>query len=480
MARGRAARFGSRVSFALVLILSAVIVFAIRPDWNPFPMWWANFQTGLKENRPIADPPTTWIQRTGDPADLAGVITDGDPYARSAFGSAVIVTTRGHVEARGLGDGRQLWIIESPWARPAGDVVVVGRPDTNKGFLVYGPYSATPLWSDDAATAVWAYSDKIIDLTCKDDVQCVVRGRDHDGRHLWSVTVPGGKPRPTGPNPTSAGLRPVSDWFNDARTGAPGPAPGVLGVTTGGKTHLIDLVGGVNLRDVPPADKDTRMVVAASRVIYAQAEPVDDTCRYRVWVVDADSGAEVWRDEGLNLNTANRPGCEQRRDPQGGHVLLSGTGGDNRPELNTLAYAANRTVWVGALGQKVLDTDGDLAVVLNTDQNAVDLVDLAAGNEVVATVKVRNAPDVAITPSFVLLHDHEHVTVLSRAGGVLRSLTTEAKIIGYGYTGLVLAQGRVIGYVDIPVPADDTVVEPPDAGPPATVGQPTSTPGGGK
>ncbi len=464
----------------MVLVLTAVIVFAIRPDWNPFPMWWANFQQGLKENRPIADPPTTWVQRTGDPADLAGVISAGDPYARSAFGSAVIVTTRGHVEARALGDGRQLWIVEAPWARPAGDIVVAGRPGSNKGFTVYGPYSATPLWSDDAANAVWAYTDKIIDLTCADDVQCVVRGRDHSGRRLWAVTIPGGKPRPSGPNPTGTGLRPVSGWFDEARRGAPGPAPGVLGVPTGGTLHLVDLIAGINLRDVPPADKDTRVVVAASRVVYAQAEPVDDSCRYRVWVVDADTGGEVWRDEGLDLNTANRPGCEQRRDPLGGHVLLNGTGGDNRPELNTLASATNRTVWVGALGQKVLDTDGDLAVVLSADQNAVDLIDLSAGNAIVTTVKVASAPDVAITPGFVILRDQQHVTVLSRGGAVLRSFTTEAKIIGYGYTGLVLAQGRVIGYVDLPVPGDGAVVVPPEQGPAPSVAQPTSPVGNRK
>lgn len=460
----------------MVLILSAVIVFAIRPDWNPFPMWWASFQQGLKENRAIADPPTQWVQRTGDPADIAGVIVDGDPWSRPTFGSAVIVTTRNHVEARALNDGRQLWIADASWARPAGDVVVAGIPGSNKGFRVFTPYSGTPAWSDDAANAVWAYTDKIIDLTCTDDTQCVVRGRDHNGHQLWAVVVPGGRPRPSGVDPTGTGLRPVSDWFDDARRGAPGPAPGVLGVPTGGTVHLVDLINGVTLRDVQPADKDTRMVVAASRVVYAQAEPVDDSCRYRVWVVDADSGKEVWRDEGLNINTASRPGCEQRRDPTGGHVLLSGTGGDNRPELNTLASGgAGRTVWVGALGEKVLDTDGQLAVVLNPEQNAVELIDLTAGNVVVDDIKVRSAPDVAVTPGFVILHDHQQVTVLSRAGQVLRTLKTDAKIIGYGYTGIVLAQGRVIGYVDIPVPTEAPPVIDTPGVPPPTVAQPTQT-----
>jgi hypothetical protein len=203
------------VSFALVLILSAVVVFAIRPDWNPFPMWWANFQQGIKENRAIADPPTNWVQRTGDPADFAGVISDAGPFGASTYGTAVIVITRDHVEARAVSDGAQRWIVDAPWALPAGDVVVAGVHNRSKGFHVYGPSTATPLWSDDTATAVWAYADKIVDLTCPDDLQCAVRARDHRGHELWTLTVPGGKPRPTGPDPTGTGLRAQSDWFDD-------------------------------------------------------------------------------------------------------------------------------------------------------------------------------------------------------------------------------------------------------------------------
>jgi hypothetical protein len=422
-----------------------VTVLISTNTWNPLPQlvtWWGKLTQ-------MSEPAPAWEARLGGVPDLAGVTVTGQ----------VVLGTRGLVEGYDRNSGRLLWHHDADWALPAGDVVVLRPrpegPDTDRapdtGYSVIEPISGSVVWGDREAIAVWAYVDLIIDLACPPSGDCVLRGRRHGdaGQQLWAVPLLGSARTITGPDPALATTREPADWFARAALGSPGPAPPVIGVPLDGRIHVIDTVEGRKLREVAPPDRQPRIVVAGERLIQTHAEPGEAGCRYRVEGLDPRDGSTVWRVEALDVDTAEGAGCDARRDPLGAGNHLVGVRADNHPVL--VSMADGRSVWTGVPGERILDTDGQLAIVESADRKTITVVDLLAdGRPVVWSGDVGPKPRGAVTPAYLILAGPEQLVVLGHLGPtMLATVKTKATVVGYGQRGVILASARRIGFVPL-------------------------------
>lgn len=423
-------------AIGLIGILALATTLAITTGWNPGVsiMDWLNRVTS------VSTPPPAWNQRLGGKPGLAGITNSAQ----------VIVTSRGQVEGRYVSNGAVIWQHDAPWGAPAGDVVIIGRQ--RRGYAVVDPATGLLIWEERNAGAVWPYADILLDLTCPDDHSCLLRARSHrsNGAVLWTAELEGNGRTISGLNPDLLDTRDPAGWVATAAIGSPGPAPSVIAVAMDGRVQIVDLVEGRVLRRMGPAGLLTRISVAAGRVIVTKASRGESACHFVIEAFDVQTEASVWRHEGYDLDTAAGIGCEQRHDPLGSGGLLSAVRGDNHPVLLDAADGSER--WAGQLGERVLATDGKLAVIEAADRQTVRVIDLLDGNRTAWSQKLGENPDAAVTARAVLIRDStkDRLVVLGRSGSVVRDLQTHAEVIGYGRGGVVLASGRTVGLVTIP------------------------------
>jgi hypothetical protein len=134
----------------------------------------------------------------------------------------------------------------------------------------------------------------------------------------------------------------------------------------------------------------------------------------------------------------------------GGRLVVNGS--DARPML-VEADTATRT-WTGVPGERVLATDGLLAVVVGPDRKTVKIIDVAVpGGQTLYTGEVGLDPEAAVTSSFVIVRDNDARTITVLRRGPLRvklTISSKADIVGYGPNGILLGSGRSIGYHPVP------------------------------
>jgi hypothetical protein len=434
MAGKAVGRFEAAIGVIGILALATTLI--ITTGVNPL----VSIMDWLDRVTSVSSPAPAWNQRMAGRPSHAGITNSAQ----------VIVTSRGRVEGRYVSDGGVIWQHDAPWATAAGDVVVAGLG--GRGYGVFDPATGLQLWEDKNAGAVWPYEDILLDLACPNDRSCLLRARSHrnNGATLWTAELPGNGRTITGLNPDLLDTRDPAGWVSKAAAASPGPAPSVIALLIDGRVQVVDLVEGRVLREIDPHGLLTRVSVAGGRVIITKASRGESACRYVVEAFDVQTGASVWRQEGYDLDTASGIGCEQRRDPLGRGGLLSAVRGDNHPVLLDAADGSER--WVGQLGERVLATDGALAVIEGADRQTARLIDLLDGNTVAWSLKLGENPDAAVTSRAVLVRDstNDRLVVLSRSGVLLRDLKTDSELIGYGRIGIVLASGRTVGLVTLP------------------------------
>jgi hypothetical protein len=430
---------------AIMTITFVGTVLIITNRWNPLPKmadWWEAFTA-------LSEPAPAWEARVGGVPELGAVMTGGQ----------VVVASAGYVDAYEEFSGVRLWQHRVHWALPAGDVVVERQRAANadadrepdRGYSVVDPANGTVLWGEREAVAVWAFADRILDLACPGGTDCRLRARAHDGagRQLWAVALPAGARTITGPQPALVAPRDPAEWFGTAAAGSPPRLPPVIGLKVDGAIQIVDTVDGRLVRAVAPDGRDVRVTVTGERLITTRAEPSDGGCRLRVEAVDYRSGASVWAVDGLDVDTADGAGCEQRRDPLGGQGQLAGERGDGRPTL--VAVSDGRSAWTGVAGERVLATDGDLAVIEGADRRTVRVVDLLDGRTVWSD-RLGLRPQAAVTRDHVIINDTDEgrLLVLRHVGATpLADLRTKATVVGHGRGGVVIASGRRIGLVHL-------------------------------
>ncbi len=433
----------------VLVFLSVAMVITVLVStrvWDPRSQiedWWTKLTV-------LSEPTPAWDTRAEGVIDIAAVLS-----------GRVVVGTRGFLAAFRADTGASAWKANASWILPAGDVVLVRErpanpdadPNRDRGYEVRDPQSGSVLWSDQQAIAAWAFSDQIVDLSCPDGADCQLRGRAHrdGGRELWTSRIPGGARTISGAAPGLVGLRSPAESFAQAIAGSPGPIPPVFGITVGGRVQLIDTTDGARLPEVTAPDGMTRVTLANRHVLLSRAEPGGSGCRFTLESHDATTGKVQWRKTGYDLRTASGAGCEQRRDPVGAGGYLVAIGTDNSPLL--VDVRDGEPVWSGAVGERILGTDGQLLVVCGADRRSVRVLDLlAADQQAMYSAQLGLDPTAVVTRELVILSDRDQgkIIVLSHSGlSKLTEVKTDASVVGYGPTGVLLGSGRRIGYIPV-------------------------------
>nr|WP_319460039.1 PQQ-binding-like beta-propeller repeat protein [Micromonospora sp. RTP1Z1] len=419
----------------MFLALIAVVLLAATGVWNPFPTVW----DWVDRSQPISEPDVVWQQRVG-----------GTPKSVTIAGDTVIVEQRTRVEARSLATGTQLWERKADWSAVAGGdrdpVVAVGKLLV-KGYELLDPTTGAVRRRDTDAVAVWTYRNALLDVHCAAATDCTLSAWDPRGtRPLWTAFLPGVHSGLLADNPDLLGTRRLAAPRIDGGVAGPESVPPLLGFPVDGRVHVVDTATGRVLQNVQPG-REERLAVIGGRLLRITATSRDGTCYFAVSARDPANGQEVWRRTGLNLRTADYAGCVQREDPQGARNVLIGVGPDGR-EAVVDGYDG-RLLQVGADGEKLLAVDDRYALVRGADKRSILGRELSV-DRTRWTRAVGGKSGAALTPYAAVIAEDKPsrlIAVDPRTGGELAVLRTSANVLAVGRKGMIIGEGREIGYV---------------------------------
>ncbi|SBT48788.1 hypothetical protein GA0070611_4186 [Micromonospora auratinigra] len=433
----------------LLLGLITVVVLAATGVWNPFPTMW----DWVDRSEPISEPDVVWQQRVG-----------GTPKSVTIAGDTVIVEQRTRVEARALATGTQLWERKADWAAVAGGdrdpVVAVGKLLV-KGYEVLDPTTGAVRRRDNRAVAVWTYRNLLLDAYCVQATDCTLSAWEPRGtRPLWTAFLPGVHSGVLADNPELLGTRRLGAPRIDAGLAGPEAVPPLLGFPVDGRVHVVDTATGRVLQNIQPG-REERLAVIGGRLLRIRATSRDGSCYFQVTAIDPATGQQVWQRTGLNLRTADAAGCVQREDPQGARNVLIGVAADGR-EAVVDGYDG-RLLQVGADGEKLLAVDDRYALVRSADKRNIVGRELAV-DRTRWTRPAGGRSGAALTPYAAVIAEEKPsrlIAVDPRGGRELAVLRTSANALAVGPHGMIIGEGREIGYVrwgagtSVPPPPDE-------------------------
>jgi outer membrane protein assembly factor BamB len=272
-------------------------------------------------------------------------------------------------------------------------------------------------------------------------VVCVLTARAPQGGTVrWQVALPGDARPLGGANRQLVGMRPLGPVDH-----APGSAPVLLGFPVGDAVQVVDTVTGTR----PQAYRSTPTAwyaAVGTRVVVSRGNARHGRCTLSAEGRDPAGDRPVWRLDGYDLRTANADGCDERTDPQGDAGLLAARSPDGRDVL--LDPATGNEVFRAGTGERLLDTDGGVALVRTADRKAVRAVSIGSGATRWTRPAARDA-GVALGPGVVVFTDLStaRLTVLSAGGAVLADVSSAATVLGYADEGLLVNVGRQVGLI---------------------------------
>ncbi|MFU8874911.1 PQQ-binding-like beta-propeller repeat protein [Micromonospora sp. SL4-19] len=412
-----------------------VIVLAATGVWNPFPAMW----DWVDRSEPISEPDVVWQQRIG-----------GTPKSVTIAGDTVVVEQRTRVEARSLATGTQLWERKADWAAVAGgdrDAVVAVGKLLVKGYELLDPTTGVVRRRDDQAVAVWTYRNLLLDARCVQATDCTLSAWEPRGtKPLWTAFLPGVHSGVLADNPELLGTRRLAASRIDSGVAGPEAVPPLLGFPVDGRVHVLDTATGRVLRDLEPG-REERLAVVGGRLLRITAASRDGNCSFVVSAVDPATGHEVWRRAGVNLRTADYAGCVQREDPQGARSVLVGVAPDGREAV--IDGYDGRLLLVGADGEKLLAVDDRYALVRSADKRSILGHELSV-DRTRWTRPAASKSGAALTPYAALIAEEKPsrlIAVDPRTGRELVALRTSANALAVGPNGMIIGEGREIGYV---------------------------------
>lgn len=434
MAKGRFVR--RFVGFLAVLgVIGLVIVYSLLTGWQLLPTvgnWFTRLGTQFSS---LSEPAPTWQTSVGD-----------QPVAAAATDFAVVVTSRGGVEAHRLSGGDKLWYRDATWVGVGGtgnDVVVVGRTGRKHGYDAIDPDTGAVRWSDGSAIGVWTYTNLIVDLTCPEATTCRLTGRSPEsGSKRWTTTLTGNARPLGGANHRLAVARPFDD---DAATRPAQAAPPLLGLPIEGQVEVVATSSGRRLHTYQPT-KTTRVVVAGDRVVVDSAVPRNGSCQFSVDGRDPDGDRRAWHLDGYDLKTSSGLACEQRTDPVGEGGLLDAVAPDGRHVL--LDASAGSRAYQLANDETVVATDGRTLLVRSAGGGKIRAVRVSGGSTLWTRDEGKSV-GVALGPGVVLFTDPgtNRLVALATQGGTLIDVESGATLLGYADNGVVVHIGLRVGYL---------------------------------
>jgi hypothetical protein len=348
-----------------------------------------------------------------------------------------------------------------------------------KGYDVLDPTTGAVRRRDSDAVAVWTYRNALVDVRCFDARDCTLTAWDPRGTTpLWTVPVPGIGFVLFADNPDLLGTKPLTVRQVDEHAAGPDAMPPVLGFPIDGSVYLVDTAAGLVLQEIRPAT-DERISVVSGRALRMTARAQDGTCHFATNAIDPATGQEVWSTVGVNMRTTSGSGCAQRDDPAGAQNVVVGVGPDAR-ELVIDAYDG-RILWQGAPGEKLLAVDDTVALVRAPNGNSIRGVELRAS--VLWDRPAHPAASAATVRYAAVVVDERPdrlIAVNQLSGAELFDVRWSAKVLAVGPGGMVIGDGRDIGYLRFSgaAPPDEDGIVPPDPGEPG--GDPGPTCGGPK
>ena len=425
MANGRAiGRF--EAALGVVGLLALGVTYSVATHRNPLPA----VQGWLDRSQTLAEPAPAWTVRTGD-----------QPSWAVAAGSVAVVDAGGTVSGYALATGSLGWSRSAAWGAVAGSgagaVVLIGQP--GQGYQVLDPASGTARWSDPAAIGAWTFTDLVIGISCPQGVVCVLTARTPQaGTVRWQLALPGDARPLGGANRPLVGMRPLGPVDHP-----PLPVPALLGFPVGDQVQVVDTAAGTRpatYRSTP----SSWVAVAGARVVVSRGDAKRGKCTPSAEGRDPAGDRLVWQRVGYDLRTASA--CDQRADPLGGGGLLAARSPDGRDVL--LAPATGDEVFRAGAGEKLLDTDGILALVRTADRKAVRSVDVGSGATRWTRPAARDA-GVALGPGVVVFTDlaANRLTAVSASGTVLVDVSSAATVLGFAADGVLVNVGRQVGLI---------------------------------
>jgi hypothetical protein len=441
----------------LVVLLLAVAGYAalvgagIAP--NPFPVIWE----WLSAERPLA-PDLAWQERIG-----------ARPAAAAAAGDALAIDAGTSTQLRERDSGARIspersedweattWLVVA--GGPEAGVVIV-RSHSSDGYQVRNPATGGVIFREDRAGTVWGFREAWLDLRCggTNDRACQLRyfrvpAAGDRVVPVWTTDLPGERSGMLGANPELAGPRgPAPHRIHPAVAG-PEPVPPLLGLTTTrGGTEVVVVVrtfDGAVLQELARSG-DERIIVAGDGVVRSVMERHSGVCVSTVSGHDPLNRVPVWGPQPYHLWTTKDMGCEQREPPMGEGAAMVAVRPDGRPVVID-AYDG-RVLWTGELDERVEDLSPELAVIRAADQTTRYAVRLGGDGSRIWERSADPDAGVALAGCGVVVADQapDRVYVWDLGTGQTRlSLATSASVLACPPDGVVIAEGRSIGFAPL-------------------------------
>jgi PQQ-like domain len=428
----------------LLAIAFYAVLLAANIAPNPLPGIWE----WLGEERPLAEG-LAWQERLGSRAGTA-----------AAAGDAVVVEAgnRAQIRDRDSGvlvgpRGDETW--DAEWVVAAGDqdnpVVLIDRGGSD-GYEVRDPASGALLHADEEAVAAWGYRDAWLDLRCDSQRACQLRSYRPGPPYepVWAIELPGRREGTLGGNPPLAGARVPEPNRIHPQVSGPEPMPQLIGlpVSRGGDdvVVVVDTGSGRVLQEVLVADGE-RVIVVGNRVVRSTMARHGGVCVSQVTGYDPFTGDPVWGPSPLHLWSSDGVGCEQRTPPLAGGSVLTAVGTDGRSVI--FDSYDGRVLWTGELDERVEDLSAERAVIRAADETTRYAV-LLGGDGDRQWERVAD-PDAGVTLAScgVVVADREPNRIYvwdPVTGDNLLSLSTSARVLACAPDGVLIADGRSIGF----------------------------------
>jgi hypothetical protein len=428
MAKGKAfGRFEAALGIIGLLALGGA--YAMVTGWNPMPA----IQDWLDRSRIIANPAPTWA-----------ATVDNEPSNAVVVRGVVVVGMGDEVAGYLETGGTKEWSRDVAWSAVAGSglsAVVVAAKSRGKGYEALDPATGTPKWSDPTAIGAWTYQNLVIGIACPQDFGCVLTARVPDtGAVRWEATLSGNGRPLSGVNRPLVGVRAMGHGSAE-----PQPVPAALGFPVEDEVQVVSTGNGKLLHRYK-SNAEQWVSVIGDRAVVTSATYRNDACRLHADGRDPATDRTVWHKDGYDLHTSTGLGCDQRMTPSGDAGLIAAASPDGRDVL--LSPSSGDEVYRAGPGQRILDTDGRIVLVGSTDRKTVTAVSLSSGN-VAWTQPVNRSTTISFGPDVVVFTDSDaqKLTVVSTGGSVLLTVATDAAVLGYADSGLLINGGRRVGLV---------------------------------
>jgi hypothetical protein len=225
----------------------------------------------------------------------------------------------------------------------------------------------------------------------------------------------------------------------------------------------VDTGNGRVLQEQPVADGE-RIIVAGDRVIRSTMARHGGVCVSQVTGHDPFTGNAVWGPSPYHLWSSDGVGCEQRVPPLGGGGALTAVGTDGRPVI--IDSYDGRVVWTGELDERVEDLSAERAVVRAADRTTRYAVLLGGDGDRQWERIAHEDAGVTLASCGVVVADRDPNRIYvwdPVTGDNLLSLSTSARVLACAPDGVLIAEGRSIGFArfdgaapDAPAPEDSS------------------------